>query len=66
MCEPSLMFGVGGMLDPQTYPSLDTPGLGLRIRSGTHETASTVGYGANGKPPKNTYAAANVTRMLNA
>ena len=32
VCEPSLMFGVGGMLDPQTYPSLDTPGLGLRIK----------------------------------
>jgi len=26
------MFGVGGMLDPKTYTSLDTPGLGLRIK----------------------------------
>ena len=31
VCEPSLMFGAGGMLDPRTYPSLDTPGFGLQV-----------------------------------
>jgi L-Ala-D/L-Glu epimerase len=31
VCEPSLMFGAGGMLNPQTYRSLDTPGFGLPI-----------------------------------
>jgi L-alanine-DL-glutamate epimerase-like enolase superfamily enzyme len=28
-CEPSLMFGAGGVLDPQAYPALGTPGFGL-------------------------------------
>ena len=31
VCEPSLMFGAGGMLDPRTYPLLDTPGFGLQV-----------------------------------
>ncbi len=31
VCEPSLMFSVGGMLDVQAYPTLEGAGLGLRI-----------------------------------
>lgn len=41
VCEPSLMFGADGILDPRTYP-FDTVGFGLPLSS----------YGANGKPPK--------------
>ncbi len=43
VCDPSLMFGAGGILDPRTYP-FDTLGFGLPLPA----------YGANGKPPKNT------------
>ena len=43
VCEPSLMFGADGILDPRTYP-FDTVGFGLPLSP----------YGANGKPPKNT------------
>jgi L-alanine-DL-glutamate epimerase-like enolase superfamily enzyme len=43
VCEPSLMFGADGRLDPRTYP-FDTLGFGLPLSP----------YGANGKPPKNT------------
>ena len=42
VCDPSLMFGAGGILDPRTYP-FDTLGFGLPLSP----------YGANGKPPKN-------------
>ena len=31
VCEPSLMFGAGGLLDPRVYPALEGPGFGLRI-----------------------------------
>ena len=31
VCEPSLMFGAGGVLDVQAYPTLENPGLGLPI-----------------------------------
>jgi L-alanine-DL-glutamate epimerase-like enolase superfamily enzyme len=41
VCDPSLMFGAGGMLDPRTYP-FDTAGFGIPLWP----------YGANGKPPK--------------
>jgi L-alanine-DL-glutamate epimerase-like enolase superfamily enzyme len=45
VCEPPVMFGAGGTLDPRSYP-FDTLGFGLPIATGP--------YGANGKPPKNT------------
>jgi L-Ala-D/L-Glu epimerase len=32
VCEPSLMFGDGGILDPQNHRSLDSPGFGLPIK----------------------------------
>lgn len=31
VCEPSLMFGAGGVLDLRDYPSLEQPGFGLRV-----------------------------------
>jgi L-alanine-DL-glutamate epimerase-like enolase superfamily enzyme len=31
VCEPPLMFGAGGTLDPRAYSSLSTPGFGLQI-----------------------------------
>jgi len=31
VCEPSLMFGAGGVLDARAYPTLERAGLGLRI-----------------------------------
>jgi L-alanine-DL-glutamate epimerase-like enolase superfamily enzyme len=34
VCEPSLMFGAGGVLDVQAYPSLEGAGFGLRITNG--------------------------------
>lgn len=43
VCDPSLMFGAGGILNPRTYP-FDSVGFGLPLSR----------YGANGKPPKNT------------
>ena len=33
VCEPSLMFGAGGVLDVASYPSLTQPGLGVQIGS---------------------------------
>lgn len=31
VCNPSLMFGAGGVLDVATYPALDRPGFGLTV-----------------------------------
>ena len=31
VCNPSLMFGAGGVLDVATYPGLDRPGFGLTV-----------------------------------
>jgi L-alanine-DL-glutamate epimerase-like enolase superfamily enzyme len=31
VCEPSLMFGAGGVLDTAAYPNLEQPGFGLTV-----------------------------------